>query len=115
MVDVIAVSGGDPGLDTFLRQMRGDDAMAPPDAGAGEGVVCDANGCVPARPDALGNVNEGAGYWWPRIVITLLALAVILTIAAMRLVAPAGMRGVWRRRSRRAVATPSLDIEEEAT
>jgi ABC-type transport system involved in multi-copper enzyme maturation permease subunit len=115
MVDVIAVSGGDPGLDSFLRQMRGDDAVAPPDAGAGEGVVCDANGCVPARPDALGNVDEGAGYWWPRIVITLLALAVILTIAAMRLVAPAGMRGIGRRRSRRAVATPSLDIEEEAT
>ncbi len=98
MLDVIAINGSDPGLSRILAELRGEEGAFPPGRDD-EGVVCDVNGCVPVQPDVAAAQN-GAGYWWPRVVITLTLLAVVLTIASMRLVAPVGMRGS-RRRSRR--------------
>jgi hypothetical protein len=49
-------------------------------------------------------VGAASGYWWPRVSITFVGLALVLTLAAMRLVVPAGMRGrPWRRPRRAAV------------
>lgn len=41
------------------------------------------------------------GYWWPRIALTFLATAAVLTLVSMRLVVPAGMRWSppWRTRA----------------
>lgn len=111
MVDVIAVSGGDPGLSSLLGQMAG----ARPDQpiGVDEGVVCDQFGCEPAGgvPDQQ-VVDEGAGYWWPRIALSMVALGIVLTVVSMRLVVPAGMRGGLRR-ARRAPEAARVEIEEE--
>ena len=58
--------------------------------------------------DQFGNpVRDGestSGYWWPRIALTFVALSVLLTLASMRLVVPAGMRWAFSRPRRR----PSL-------
>lgn len=110
MVDVVAISSGDQGLASLLDQMRGVSGVPGRDLG---GVVCDVNGCEPVD---RGGVAGGAGYWWPRVVLTLVGIAIVLTILAMRLVEPAGMRGLRRRRSRpaAAVATAELDVEESA-
>jgi hypothetical protein len=59
--------------------------------------------------DQFGNpvnqgVESGTGYWWPRIAITFVALAALLTFLSTRLVVPAGMRWAFRRR-RPAVAS----------
>jgi ABC-type transport system involved in multi-copper enzyme maturation permease subunit len=42
------------------------------------------------------------GYWWPRIALTFIATAVLLTLVSMRLVVPAGLRwsAPWRSRAR---------------
>ena len=43
--------------------------------------------------------EAGTGYWWPRIAITFVALAALLTfLLSTRLVVPAGMRWAFRRR-----------------
>ena len=55
--------------------------------------------------------TRSAGYWWPRISLSLVAIAGILTLGAMRLVVPA--RRGWRI-GRRGVR-PSGDTEEPAT
>ncbi len=46
-------------------------------------------------------VSGTSGYWWPRVTISFLVLAALLTVASMRLVVPAGMRGAFRRRRAR--------------
>jgi ABC-2 type transport system permease protein len=63
---------------------------------------CDVNvGCEEQPVDDFGSLNPTSGYWWPRISISLLALAGILTLASTWFVVPAGMRRV--RRGRRPV------------
>ncbi len=64
----VAVDGGEPAF---------------PGPIAGDGVLLDA--------------DEG-GRWWPRVAVTFLAVAVVLTLASTRLVVPAGMRWAFRRR-----------------
>jgi len=63
--------------------------------------------CQPV--DQFGNpvnqaVESGSGYWWPRIAITFIALAALLTFLSTRLVVPAGMRWAFRRRPTAMVA-----------
>lgn len=53
---------------------------------------------------------RSSGYWWPRVSITLLAVAAILTLAAMRLIVPTPIR--WWPRPRRDV--PGTTITDEA-
>ena len=88
MLDVVAAvepAGGTP-LSRPLYDQFGSDL--------GEGVdpsepVMPGGFPVPAPGD------EPVGYWWPRITVTLLAIGVVLTFVAMRLVAPPGRRGRW--------------------
>jgi hypothetical protein len=46
------------------------------------------------------------GHFWPRFALTFAALSVLLTVASMRLVVPAGLRNPFRRRAR---ATPGTE------
>jgi ABC-2 type transport system permease protein len=52
--------------------------------------------------------TTASGYWWPRFGITYIGLAALLTLAATRLVVPAGMRFAFKRR-RRSTAQPPSD------
>lgn len=55
--------------------------------------------------------TRSSGYWWPRVSITMLAVAVLLTLGAMRLVVPIGFR--WRPRGRREdSAAPIAEVEQ---
>lgn len=105
MLDVVANTepGGGAGIASALNQLRSD-PVADPNLGGG-GQVCQGNVCfavdqngnpivnpVPVAQQAMG------GYFWPRFVITFVALAFLLTLASMRLVIPAPMRFAFRRR-----------------
>jgi ABC-2 type transport system permease protein len=105
MLDVVANTepGGGGGIASTLNQLRSD-PVADPNLGGG-GQVCQGNVCfavdqngnpivnpVPVAQQAMG------GYFWPRFVITFVALAFLLTLASMRLVIPAPMRFAFRRR-----------------
>jgi ABC-type transport system involved in multi-copper enzyme maturation permease subunit len=99
MLDVVANTepGGFGGINQMLAQLRGESAIDPGN------VVCDGNVCRPV--DQFGNpaddiIETGTGYWWPRIAITFVIGATLLTLAAMRFVVPAGMRWAFRRRPR---------------
>lgn len=50
--------------------------------------------------------TRSPGYWWPRISITMLGLAALLTLGAMRLVVPTGIR--WWPRARRVASGASI-------
>jgi ABC-type transport system involved in multi-copper enzyme maturation permease subunit len=72
---------------------------------------------APDAPDQFGRDvaaplidTRTTGYWWPRVSITLLAAAAVLTLAAMRLIVPTPIR--WWPRPRRDV--PGTTITEEA-
>lgn len=52
--------------------------------------------------------TRSSGYWWPRVSITMLGIAALLTLGAMRLVVPTGIR--WWPRPRREV--PGATITE---
>lgn len=97
MLDVVANTepGGGGGISGMLAQLRGDAISFNP--GNGE---CVGDGCQPV--DAFGNpiadaASTNSGYWWPRVVITFVIIAAVLTFAATRLVVPAGMRWALRR------------------
>jgi ABC-2 type transport system permease protein len=97
MLDVVANTepGGFGGINQMLAQLRGDAVDL------GGGVDCVGDVCRPI--DQFGNpvdnvIETGSGYWWPRIAITSVIAAAILTLAATRLVVPAGMRWAFRRR-----------------
>jgi ABC-type transport system involved in multi-copper enzyme maturation permease subunit len=114
MLDVVASTEADPfgGITQLLAQLRGETIdFGEPAFPGGEEVVCDRFGnCRPVDGGidvGFGATNEAAGYWWPRVSITLVLVAVVLTAAAMRLVVPAGMRGFRRRPRRAAVAAAS--------
>jgi ABC-type transport system involved in multi-copper enzyme maturation permease subunit len=97
MLDVVANTepGGFGGINQMLAQLRGD----APDLGGG--MECIGDACRPI--DQFGNpvddvIETGSGYWWPRIAISSVIVAALLTLAATRLVVPAGMRWAFRRR-----------------
>jgi ABC-type transport system involved in multi-copper enzyme maturation permease subunit len=99
MLDVVGNTepGGFGGINATLAQLRGD----APNFGGGA-VDCIGDVCGPV--DEFGQpVNQafdsGSGYWWPRVAITFVALAALLTFLSTRLVVPAGMRWAFRRRS----------------
>jgi ABC-2 type transport system permease protein len=102
MLDVVANTepGGFGGINSLLAELRGQ----PPNLG-GRGIECIGDVC--REVDAFGNPIEGeaaqglSGYWWPRISLTFVVLAGVLTLASMRLVLPAGMRWAFRRRRSR--------------
>ena len=106
MLDVIAgtestVFGG---LGGFLAELRGEPTFG------GPGVDCFEEDCAPIN----GGANPASGYWWPRISITFVILAVILTVASMRLVVPPGMRGrLWPLRTPVSTSDPAI-VEEPA-
>ncbi len=96
MLDVVANTepGGFGGINQMLAQLRGDATNF------GGDVVCQGNVCQPI--DQFGNpvddvLETGSGYWWPRVAITSVIVAALLTLAATRLVVPAGMRWAFRR------------------
>ena len=52
------------------------------------------------------------GYWWARISVSFLVLALILTLVSMRLVVPTGMRWAFRRRRATPDTLDGATIEE---
>lgn len=100
MLDVVsnAEPGGGGGVSFFLAELRGERVRI------GMGEECMGNVCRPVDQfgnPILGDVEQGdaaSGYWWPRIAVTFVGLSALLTLAAMRLVVPAGMRWAFRRR-----------------
>ena len=103
MLDVVANTepGGFGGINQMLSQLRGETADT------GGGVTCEGDVCRPV--DQFGNpvddvIETGTGYWWPRVGITFIIAAALLTLAAMRFVVPAGMRWAFRRPRRPAPA-----------
>jgi ABC-2 type transport system permease protein len=116
MLDVVANTepGGFGGINQMLAQLRGEGQNF------GGDVVCDGNVCRPI--DRFGNpvddvIETGSGYWWPRVAITFVAVAGLLTLAATRLVVPAGMRWAFRRMRpvRRARGVATADPMAEGT
>ena len=105
MLDVVANTepGGFGGINGMLAQLRGD----APNFDAG--MECNGDVCRPV--DQFGNpldnaVETGSGYWWPRVSLTFVAIAALLTLAATRLVVPAGMRWAFKRPGRRGGTSP---------
>jgi ABC-type transport system involved in multi-copper enzyme maturation permease subunit len=105
MLDVVGNTepGGFGGINGLLAQLRGETPNF------GGGVDCVGDVCQPV--DQFGNpvngaVESGTGYWWPRIAITFIALAALLTFLSTRLVVPAGMRWAFRRRRPAVAAGP---------
>ena len=88
----------------MLAQLRGDAV------GFNSGQVECAGRRLPAgrpvRKPVANDASASSGYWWPRVVITFVIVAGLLTFAATRLVVPAGMRWALRRprRLRRSAA-----------
>ena len=114
MLDVVANTepGGFGGITGLLAQLRGDAI-----AFDGGQVECQGDVCRPV--DQFGdpvanNANASSGYWWPRVVITFVILAGVLTFAATRLVVPAGMRWALRRPSRRSRQYAATTSTEDA-
>ena len=97
MLDVVSNTepGGFGGISGMLAQLRGNAPSLNGEVECQGGDVC--------RPvDQFGNpvddvADAGSGYWWPRISLTFIAVAALLTLAATRLVIPAGMRWAFRR------------------
>jgi ABC-2 type transport system permease protein len=99
MLDVVANTepGGFGGISGMLAQLRGN----APDFNTG--VECVGDVCRPV--DQFGNpiadvVDTGSGYWWPRVSLTFVLLAGLLTLAATRFVVPTGLRWAFRRPGR---------------
>lgn len=114
MIDVVAETEGESfgGMSQVLAQIRGVE-VGFNDFG---GAVID---CAPGQacpmpepgPADVAVNNAVSGHFWPRISITLGGIAVLLTLVSMRLIVPAGMRFVFRRKRRAAAAaTPDGGI-----
>jgi ABC-type transport system involved in multi-copper enzyme maturation permease subunit len=113
MLDVVANTepGGFGGINQLLAQLRSDAA------GLNTGQVeCLGDVCRPI--DQFGNpiaddASTSSGYWWPRVVVTFVILAGVLTLAATRLVVPVGMRWALRRPTRPALASgPTAGVDD---
>jgi ABC-2 type transport system permease protein len=107
MLDVVGNTepGGFGGINAMLAQLRGE----APDFGGAVDCFGDACGGV----DEFGNpvpvdqpFDSGSGYWWPRIALTFVGLAALLTFLSTRLVVPAGMRWAFRRGRRTSSPEP---------
>ncbi len=134
MADVVAgTEGVAGGITSGLNSFRSD---VPADSGqfaapVGGEVVCKGNVCFdsvtgqacapdapcPAQPGLLPAPAApveppGPGYFWPRFVISLGVLSLLLTLLSMRMVVPAGMRFVFRRQ-RRAPASALVTVPGE--
>jgi ABC-2 family transporter protein len=110
MLDVIGNTEGNGfgGINTMLAGLRG---TAPEFEG---GMDCVGDVCQPLDQfgNPVDNVSPGSGYWWPRIGISFVVLAVLLTVASTRLVVPAGMRWAFRRRPARPAIADGSILEE---
>ena len=108
--------------------------------GRGGSITCEGDVCFPTNTrggNAVQGVEEDAAradakadllavpqpaeaeelisnHFWPRITATLTGISVLLTLASMRLVVPAGMRWRTRRGSRPEPGDPISAIEEPA-
>ena len=109
MLDVVSNTepGGFGAITGMLGELRGETFNL------GGQVQCDGNQCFPV--DDRGNFVEvdgsSSGYWWPRISLTFVGLAAVLTLLSMRLVVPAGMRWAFSRPRRRpALISPSPGV-----
>jgi ABC-type transport system involved in multi-copper enzyme maturation permease subunit len=92
-----------------LYQLFGEDL-----ATSGTGFDCGGFGCDDLRPvpDPAFDVAPGPrgdDHWWPRVSLTFLAMAAVLTVASMRLVVPPGMR--WALRRRRGSSVDGTELE----
>ncbi|HYI66601.1 MAG TPA: ABC transporter permease subunit [Candidatus Limnocylindrales bacterium] len=97
---------------------------------AGGDVTCDGVGCAepglgggfgdlgprPLPGGEVANPIGSSGYWWPRVAISFVLVAAVLTLLSMRLVLPAPMRWTFLRPARRSRRTddgaPPLVIQE---
>ena len=112
MLDVVGNTepGGFGGINAMLAEFRGVRADFV------DGGQCVGPECGPF--DQFGNpidgprIDTGSGYWWPRVAITSVGLAALLTFLSTRLVVPAGMRWAFRR-PRRALRPSPLPAEIE--
>ena len=114
MLDVVGNTepGGFGGINGLLAQLRGETPNF------GGGMECFGDVCRPV--DQFGNpvddaVETGSGYWWPRVAITFVGLAALLTFLATRFVVPAGMRWAFRRSRRRRSPDAAIADEPAAT
>jgi ABC-type transport system involved in multi-copper enzyme maturation permease subunit len=105
MTDVIAETEAESfgGMTQILAQIRGIEVGFD-----GGGAVVDCAPGVPCPEPGVGRADVAlnsavVGHFWPRVSMTLAGAAVLLTLVSMRLIVPAGMRFVFRRR-RTAVA-----------
>jgi hypothetical protein len=110
MLDIVADVEGTPTRFTAaLYELFGQDL-------ASGAITVDPGGFVPPdEPAAGGGFGTGSltsGYWWPRVSLSLLGLAAILTLASTQLVVPAGMRG-FRARRRRATFDATWPVQPE--
>lgn len=97
MLDIVADvdrTGGTP-LTRPLYALFGED-LAPAFVGIEEPAIPRGDGGAVGGGFAF--ADEASNHWWPRMTITFLIAAGLLTIASMRLVVPPGMRWAWRRR-----------------
>ena len=104
MLDVIAPLDptGFGGVSSVLAELRGERL-------AGGGVMCRGDVCVAEDGRLIETGVSGFfnGHWWPRFTLTFGALALLLTLASVRLVIPVGMRFAFRHRRRRQRAEPA--------
>ena len=120
MLDIVSSveAGGPTRFTRALYELFGQDL-----AGA-QVQACDAIDCgvVPRPQDGGVPLETGgtSGYWWPRVTVSFLVAAAVLTLISMRLVVPSGMRGAFRRRVRSRASgastegTPAIDELQEA-
>lgn len=98
MLDVVSNTEAGVGpIGSVLAAMRGEEF------GFGGGMACNGNVCFPV--DQFGNpiddeIESTAGYWWPRVSLTFLGLALVLTFLSTRLVVPATRPWSFRRLGR---------------
>lgn len=113
MLDIVSVvEGGNPSRFTRpLYELFGQDLSIGGQAGA---AACDGLGCRDIDPSVLPvepapGAAGAAGYWWPRVAISFVILAAVLTLLSTRLVVPAGTRWALRRPARRRISTGGAD------
>lgn len=112
MLDIVAgvEATGPTRFTQPLYQLFGEDISSSPfgcegfDCGVFDGGPINGG---PLPPDVQPGFAQRSGYWWPRISISFLVLAAVLTLASMRLVVPAGMRWAFRRRRPLAASGPA--------
>lgn len=64
------------------------------------GIARDDDGAAPGEPFPVPAIDTRlAGYWWPRVALSFLGLAAVLTVASMMLVVPTGIRRPFRSRA----------------